>query len=106
MGNDCDSNPAHNDSAVLSSSFEVKPDLMGNTHLERRLQENFILKQTVNNWKGPKHPEYCDLIDRVNSFKHVVWPETGPTPASLAEAGFFFEGELTNFQTVSLANYM
>ena len=78
-------------------SFDVSPDTMGNAHLNRQLQENFVLKQVVNMWRGPKHPEYCGLIDRVHSFKHVVWPETSPTPASLAEAGFFYAGKLTTF---------
>jgi hypothetical protein len=53
--------------------------------------------------EGTKTPEYCEFIDRVHSFKHVVWPETGSTPALLAEAGFFFDGELTNFKIVSFS---
>jgi len=101
MENSFNSDTVHKEAPVLS--FDVKPDIMGNAHLNRQLQENFVVKQVVNIWKGPKHPEYCELINRVLSFKHVVWPETGPTPASLAEAGFFFDGELTNFKTVSFS---
>jgi len=82
----------------------VGPDIVGYAHLNRQLQEHFVLKEVLNIWQGPKHPEYCGLIDRVHSFKHVVWPETSPTRVSLAEAGFFYEGELTTFNSFPLAN--
>jgi len=101
MENSFNSDAVHKEAPVLS--IDVRPDTMGNAHLNRQLQENFVLKQVVNIWKGPKHTEYCELIDRLHSFKHVVWPETGPTPASLAEAGFFFDGALTNFKIVSFS---
>jgi hypothetical protein len=90
MDSSSSSDTVHTDAPVLSSV--VKPDIVGNAHLHRRLQDNFIVKKAVNIWTGPKHPEYCELFDRVHSFKHAVWPETGPTPASLAEAGFYYDG--------------
>ena len=37
------------------------------------------------------------LIDPVRSFENIDWPETNPTPVSLAESGFFYAGELTAF---------
>jgi len=98
MENSSNHNTGHRKAPV--PSFDVQPDIIGNAHLNRHLQDNFAVKQVVNKWKGPKYPEYCDLIDRVHSFKHVVWPETCPTPASLSEAGFFYDGKLTNFITV------
>jgi hypothetical protein len=94
MDNSSNPDTVHTEAPV--PSFDVKPDIMRNAHLKRQLQDNFAAKQVVNSWKLPKYPEYCALIDRVHSFKHVVWPETCPTPASLAEAGFFFDGKLTN----------
>jgi len=93
MENIFNSDTVHKEAPVLS--VDVGPDTVGNAHLNRQLQENFVLKQVVNIWQRPKHPEYCGLIDPVHSFKHVVWPETSPTPASLAEAGFFYGVELT-----------
>jgi len=95
MDNGFNPDTVHKDAPI--SSFKVKPDITGNTILNRQLQDNFAVKQVVNKWKGPKYPEYCDLIDRLHSFKNVAWPETCPTPALLSEAGFFYDGSLTNF---------
>ena len=68
---------------------DVGPDRHGNKFLNCALQKHYVLKQAVNLWQGPKYPAYCSLIDRVRSFENVDWPETSPTPVSLAEAGFF-----------------
>jgi len=87
MENRSDSNTVPEEAPVLS--VYVGPDTVGNEYLNRALQEHFVLKQVVNIWQRPKHPEYCALIDRERSFENVVWPETSPTPVSLAEAGFF-----------------
>jgi len=77
-------------------SVDVGPDEV-NEYLNRALQGHFVLKQVVNIWQGPKYPAYCSLINRVQSFENIVWPETSPTLVSLAEAGFFYNGELTVF---------
>ena len=95
MENSSDSNTVPEEASVLS--VYVGPGTVGKEYLNRALQEHFVLKQVVNIWQGPKHSEYCALIDRVRSFENVVWPETSPTPVSLAEAGFFYAGELTAF---------
>jgi hypothetical protein len=50
-------------------SIDVGPELEGNKHLNRALQEHYILKQAVNIWQGPKYPAYCSLIERARSFR-------------------------------------
>ena len=80
MENGSNSDAVHKAAPVLS--VDVGPDTVGNAYLNRQLQEYFVLKQVVNIWPGPKHPEYCELIDRVHTSKHVVRPETSPTPFS------------------------
>jgi len=82
VGNSSDSNTVPEEA--------VGPDNEGNEYLNRVLQENFVLKQVVNLWRGPKYPAYCSLIDRVRSFENIDWPETGPTTVSLAASGFFY----------------
>jgi len=89
MENSFNSDAVHKEAPALT----VIPDTLGNAHLNRNLHEHFELRKVINRWLGPKHPAYCELIDRLQSFKHVAWPETSPTPASLAEAGFFYDGE-------------
>jgi hypothetical protein len=78
-------------------SVDVGPDRNGSKYLNRTLQEHYFLKQAVNLRQGPRYPAYCSLIDRVRSFENIHWPETNPTPVSLAESGFFYDGELTAF---------
>ena len=78
-------------------SVDVRPDREGNEYLIRALQEHYVLRQAVNLWQGPKYTDYCSLIDRVRSFENIDWPETNPTPVSLAELGFFYDGALTTF---------
>ena len=39
---------------------------------------------------SPKHPRYNTFDVRLKSF--VAWPRELPTPESLAEAGFYYEG--------------
>jgi len=99
MDSSSDSNTVPEEAPVRSVG--VGPDNEGNEYLNRVLQEHFVLKQVVNIWQGPKYPAYCSLIDRVRSFENIVWPETSPTPVSLAEARFFYDGELTTFLIVS-----
>jgi hypothetical protein len=70
MDSSSSSDTVHTDAPVLSSN--VKPDIVRNAQLHRRLHDSFIVKKAVNIWTGPKHPEYCELIDCVHSFKHVV----------------------------------
>jgi len=95
METSTDSGPVPEDSWVCS--VDLGPDRYGNECLNRTLQEHYVLKQAVNLWQGPKYPAYCSLIERVRSFDNVDWPETSPTPVSLAEAGFFYDAVLTTF---------
>jgi len=46
MENSFNSDAVHKEAPVLS--IDVRPDTMGNAHLNRQLQENFVLKQVVN----------------------------------------------------------
>jgi hypothetical protein len=59
-------------------SIDVEPDLKGNEHLDRRLQENFVLKQAVNLWQGPKNPATCSLAERIIYFESCKWSATKP----------------------------
>jgi len=86
MENCTDSDPVPENGCVCS--VDVGPDRHGNEYLNRALQEPYVLKQAVILWQGPRYPAYCSLIDRVRSFDNFDWPETIPTPVSLAEAGF------------------
>ena len=48
---------------LLYVLLDVGPDNEGNEDLNRALQEDFVLKQVVNIWEGPKYTAYCSLID-------------------------------------------
>jgi len=102
MENSSDSNTVPEEAPVWF--VDVGADNEGNEYLNSALQEHFVLKQVVNIRQGPKYPAYCLLIHRVRSFENIVWPETSPTAILLAEAGFFYDGELTTFPSFPLAN--
>jgi hypothetical protein len=57
--------------------------------LDRQLQEYYTMKQAINIFPMPHHLSYNSLIARTRSFEKANWPETNPSPISLAEAGFF-----------------
>ena len=61
------------------------------TGLELQLAQN----RAIRDWRGPSHPEYATSARRLRSFLHNSrWHTEGkPSPDSLAEAGFFFDGE-------------
>jgi len=96
-----ESNPMSEDTREISGdkgSTNIGPDnsYMNVIH-SRQLKEYYTLKQAINIWPGPRHPAFSSLITRVKSFEAVDWPKTCPTPISLAEAGFFYDSELTTF---------
>jgi hypothetical protein len=69
-------------------SCDIGPDKWMNTKLNRQLQEHYALnKQSM--FSMPRQPSYNSLTVRTRSFENVDWPETNPSPVSLAEAGFF-----------------
>jgi len=68
-----------------------------NEKLKRQLDGHYALKQAMNLWHGPQNPAFNSLIAPVKSFEGADWPETYPTPISLAEAGFFCDSKLTTF---------
>jgi hypothetical protein len=67
------------------------------TKLTRQLQEQYALKRAINIFPMSNHPSYNSLIARTKSFEQVHWPETNPSPVSLAEAGFFLDPKLITF---------
>jgi hypothetical protein len=98
---DSDSNPVSEAEDAWKISIEARttdigPDSMNPT-LSRQLLEHYARKQANNFWPGPCHPAFDSLIDRVQSFEEVYWPETNPSPVSMAEAGFFYDSELITF---------
>jgi hypothetical protein len=70
------------------------------TKLTRQLQEHYALKQAINIFPMPHHPSYNSLIARTRSFENADWPETNPSPISLAEAGFFYDRKLITFNNI------
>jgi hypothetical protein len=65
--------------------------------LTRQLQEHYALKQAINISSRPHHPAYNTLITRTRSYEHADWPETNPSPVSMAEAGSFYDRKLITF---------
>jgi len=53
---------------------------------------SYIELRSVQRWNPPKHMTYLAFADRLKSF--ASWPRRTklPTPESLAEAGFYYEG--------------
>ena len=72
-------------------SADIGPDEDLRRSPKHPLTDHFIMKRAINHWFPPKYPSY-DLIDaRLTSFKN--WPVGKlPSPESLSEAGFFFNG--------------
>jgi len=65
-------------------------------NLKDRLH-SYIELQSVQRWNPPNHMAYLTFADRLKSF--ASWPRRTewPTPESLAEAGFYYEGMYTLF---------
>ena len=80
------------DSDTNTRSADIGPDEDRGPSPIHPLTDHFILKRSINNWLPPKHPS-DNLIDaRLKSFKN--WPkEKTPSPESLGEAGFFYNGK-------------
>jgi hypothetical protein len=76
-------------------SHDIGPDnKCMDIKLTRQLQEYFTMKQAINIFPMPHHQSYNSLIARTRSFEKADWPETNPSPISLAEAGFFYNRKL------------
>ena len=65
-------------------------------NLKHRLH-SYIELRSVQRWNTPKHMAYLTFADRLKSF--ASWPIRTelPTPESLAEDGFHYEGMYTLF---------
>jgi hypothetical protein len=61
--------------------------------------ERYIQQRTIQKWTPPAHPSYNLFDARLKSFDTWTLREGVPSPESLAEAGFFYQG--TNKQTYS-----
>jgi len=71
-------------------SRDIGPDEAREHSPIQSLNEHFVMKHAINHWTPPKHPTY-NLIDaRLDFFKN--WARGSPSPESLSEAGFFFNG--------------
>jgi hypothetical protein len=86
--------------SIEAGSPDIGPDSM-NPKLTRQLLEHHARKQAINFWPGPGHPAFNSLIARVKSFEGVVWPETNPSPVSMAKAGLFYDSKLFTFLVIS-----
>ena len=50
-------------------------------------------QRAIRHWHGPRHPEYAAAARRLRSFNYQKWsPEGKPSPDSLANAGFYYDG--------------
>jgi len=65
-------------------------------NLKDRLH-SYIELRSVQKWNPPKHMAYVTFVDRLKSF--ATWPRRTelPTPESLAEVGFYYDGMYTLF---------
>jgi hypothetical protein len=71
-------------------SCDIGPDnKCKDIKLDRQLQEYYTVKQAINIFPMSHHPSYNSLIARTRSFEKADWPETNPSPISLAEAWIF-----------------
>jgi hypothetical protein len=86
--------------SIQAGSPDICPDTMNPT-LSRQLLEHYARKQAINFWPGPRHPTFNSHIARVKSFEDVDWPETNPSPLSMAEAGLFYDSKLIIFLVIS-----
>ena len=87
------------DSNTNTRSADIGPDEDRRHSSIQALTEHFIMKRAINHWLPPKHPSY-NLIDaRLKSFKNWLKGKA-PSPESLSEAGFFYDGTyiLQNFE--------
>ena len=93
-GSSNESKPTSEDVWKISTGDAVSQDIGPDNYymdkkLKRQLDAHYAVKQAINLWHGPQNPAFNSLIARVKSFEGADWPETYPTPISLAEAGFF-----------------
>jgi len=65
-------------------------------NLKDRLH-SYIELRSVQRWKPPKNMAYLTSADRLKSFASRPRRTELPTPESLAEAGFYYEGMYTLF---------
>jgi hypothetical protein len=54
--------------------------------------ERYIQRRAIRKWTLPAHPSYNLFDARLKSFDTWTHREGVPSPESLAEAGFFFQG--------------
>jgi len=104
------------DSGVRGSqrSVDITPDTDSESSMEwlitkrtQRLEDDrenlkdrlhsYIELRSVNKWRPPANMAYLTFADRLKSF--ASWPRRRklPTPESLAEADFYYEGMYTLF---------
>ena len=88
---------------VVSTDIGPENSYM-NVKLKRQLDEHYATKQAINIWHGPQNPGFTSLIARIKSCEDADWPETYPTTISLAEAGFFYDSNLSTFLVIYLTN--
>jgi len=69
--------------------FSPQPD---SNHVCATRHDRLIMRHTVDCWHPLQHPAYNRFDARLKSFDR--WPKHGvvPSPASLSEAGFFYDG--------------
>ena len=67
----------------------MAPDM---NHVCATRLDRLVMRHTVDCWRPLRHPAYNRFDARLKSFDS--WPKHGeaPSPASLSEAGFFYDG--------------
>ena len=89
------SNPDVPAETTVDSTPKRSPDIPPDPHVvNRAMMEHYIQKRSIDYWAGPKYLAYNSLASRLRTFNNK-WPQgKKPSPASLSEAGFFYDGEL------------
>jgi hypothetical protein len=95
-------------SIVLPSSVDIGPDNVKETSVQHLIRksaqqlnedreglkaslERYIQQRTTQKWTPPVHPSYTLFDARLHYFNPWTHREGGPSPESLAEAGFFYQ---------------
>ena len=75
-------------------------------HVTATRLDRLVMRHTLKCWRPLRHPAYNRFDARLNSFDS--WPKHGeaPTPVSLSEGGFFYDGTYRhNFEYLFLFQF-
>jgi hypothetical protein len=91
----------------MSTSVNQGYDVCGPNVVVRQVQKNSFPENYQNlvglSHRGPKHPSFITYQSRLETFYANNWPRSMPQkPEALAEAGFYYEGDLKDLKQLKL----